>query len=244
MKTIRTRMQIRLGGKQEDISLDVPNKPSKSTVTLPLLRHIVQKAEITAIESASRDGKEITCSKGCAACCRQLIAIPPTEAMYIQKLIGRLSKPRQKIIRQRFKDTKEKIHSSGLLEHVMQLSGDTDLVTVALDYFRLQIPCPFLEQECCSIYAERPLACREYLVVNPPERCANPTRETIDMLSFPVKTSRLLTELDRLWYQDNKHNAVPLSLLLYWLECHPVKPAIKHSKDWFGDVLHALSNKD
>ena len=36
------------------------------------------------------------------------------------------------------------------------------------EYFQLGIPCPFLEEESCSIYHDRPITCREYLVTSPP----------------------------------------------------------------------------
>jgi hypothetical protein len=36
---------------------------------------------------------------------------------------------------------------------------------------RLNIACPFLMNKRCSIYAERPLACRNYVVLNDPAEC-------------------------------------------------------------------------
>ncbi|MEO8777051.1 MAG: YkgJ family cysteine cluster protein [Rhodanobacter sp.] len=32
---------------------------------------------------------------------------------------------------------------------------------LGIDYLRQGVACPFLEQESCSIYDERPLACRK-----------------------------------------------------------------------------------
>ena len=45
---------------------------------------------------------------------------------------------------------------------------------LGLKYFALGIPCPFLEEERCTIHEIRPLRCREYLVVSPAEHCAHP----------------------------------------------------------------------
>jgi Fe-S-cluster containining protein len=39
------------------------------------------------------------------------------------------------------------------------------------------MPCPFLEDESCSIHPDRPLVCREYLVTSPAELCAGPRRK-------------------------------------------------------------------
>ncbi len=41
-------------------------------------------------------------------------------------------------------------------------------------YFHLGIACPFLEDESCSIHADRPISCREYLVTSPAVNCADP----------------------------------------------------------------------
>ena len=38
-------------------------------------------------------------------------------------------------------------------------------------YFAAGIPCPFLEEERCGVYDERPVVCREYAVTSPPELC-------------------------------------------------------------------------
>jgi Fe-S-cluster containining protein len=63
---------------------------------------------------------------------------------------------------------------------------------LGLDYFRLGIPCPFLENESCSIYADRPLACREFLVTSPAENCRNPGPDNIAKVPLPAMLSETL----------------------------------------------------
>jgi Fe-S-cluster containining protein len=52
-------------------------------------------------------------------------------------------------------------------------------------YARLQMPCPLLEDDRCSIYTGRPLACREHLVTSAPELCRTPA-DGIERLTPPV----------------------------------------------------------
>ena len=47
------------------------------------------------------------------------------------------------------------------------------------------VPCPFLEDESCSIHPERPLVCREYLVTSPAALCAGPTQEGVTPVAVP-----------------------------------------------------------
>ena len=67
--------------------------------------------------------------------------------------------------------------------------------SLGLRYFALGIPCPFLEAESCSIYTERPLVCREFLVSSPPENCAAPTAETVQVIPVEPKVSTALAAL-------------------------------------------------
>ena len=91
-----------------------------------------------------------------------------------------------------------------------------------LEYWALKIACPFLENESCSIYKDRPIACREYLVVTDPKHCAEARPENVkgamimdydslpDAVSFPLfmclrqlsQTLRSDAEF-RNWFEDS-----------------------------------------
>ncbi|HEY4330425.1 MAG TPA: YkgJ family cysteine cluster protein, partial [Phycisphaerae bacterium] len=57
-------------------------------------------------------------------------------------------------------------------------------------YFDLRIACPFLENELCSIYTDRPLVCREYQVTSPVSHCQNLDVSDIDSVVPPGQISR------------------------------------------------------
>lgn len=240
MKTISTRITLKIGGRPQQLYISVPNRKTKAEVLLPFFRSVTQKAEDIAINEARQKGNTVSCSKGCDACCSQLIAITPIEAAYLTKLISRMSKARQKQIKDRFRDIQEQLESAGLRQQVMNITENTDLVSIGLKYFELKLPCPFLQDRCCSIYAERPLVCREYLVSNPAQNCQTPSKHSVQILEFPVKMSRVLSELDYQW-SGLPERVVPLSQLTIWLETnsHSIPP--RHSKDWVEDALKTLS---
>lgn len=63
---------------------------------------------------------------------------------------------------------------------------DDELEALGLEIFHLGSPCPFLEAESCSIYEDRPLSCREFLVTSDKHLCPNPTPSTIERVSIPA----------------------------------------------------------
>ena len=75
---------------------------------------------------------------------------------------------RRETVLKRFDEIVTRLRSSGLLARFDSVEYDPDNPdTFAQDYFKLQMPCPFLKEESCSIHKDRPLACREYNVTTP-----------------------------------------------------------------------------
>ena len=111
---------------------------------------------------------------------------------------------------------------------------------MGLDYFRLGLACPFLEDESCSIHEVRPIACREYLVTTPAEHCANPSAETVRCVPLPGKASEALRKTGEAagapW--------VPLSLALDWAEGHPETLPPRPGPAWVGEFIKHLTGRD
>ncbi|MCX8034406.1 MAG: YkgJ family cysteine cluster protein [Thermodesulfovibrio sp.] len=107
---------------------------------LPLLLNayaIMDEGVSKDIEKGKKAGKKLACSPGCSNCCKTHRDIPiyPIEIVGIYwYVIEKIGEP-----------LRSKIKSS-LIKHK---KGD---------------PCPFLINDICSIYAMRPLACRQFNV--------------------------------------------------------------------------------
>ena len=56
-----------------------------------------------------------------------------------------------------------------------------------LAWFQQGVPCPFLEEESCSIHPDRPLVCREYLVTSPPAACAVLGSGQVRQVAVPLR---------------------------------------------------------
>lgn len=116
-------------------------------------------------ERSRAAGKPISCRKGCGACCNQVVPVSPAEAFSLmdtlRELPPSLRNRRLARIRAIVRSLNRKAASGPSPWH------DPDA------YFALGEPCPFLVRGSCSIHAERPLACREQLVISDPRLCAS-----------------------------------------------------------------------
>ncbi len=190
---------------------------------LPVLQDLSNAMSDLAGQNASRLGVQLSCRAGCGACCRQAVPITPVEARVLAGLLDALPRERQKTLRERFRQAAARLEESGVAQAVRGLQQGNGTATaheVGLEYFALGIPCPFLEEERCTIHEIRPLRCREYLVSSPAEKCSHPgTREVVGILP-PVMLSRILGR----W--DTNGDAQPPELILLtmleeWVARHP-----------------------
>ena len=194
-----------------EMQMTVPAKPVKPQRMLPILQRMSNSFVDVSVQAVESEGKKISCKAGCGACCRQAVPISEVEVYQIAELVEAMPEPRRSVIKQRFADGVahfkkvgwfDKMNSFHAPSQVLPTKEDAKrAIGVAMEYFYEGVPCPFLEDESCSIHPDRPVACREYLVTSPAENCKNPTAETIrvlDLLIKPSKTVRKFANTGRL----------------------------------------------
>jgi Fe-S-cluster containining protein len=228
LESVNVELKISTGEWQLQATLSVPRGPRQARDLLPLTRslsHAVVQAENSAV---AESGRTISCRSGCGACCRQLVAISVIEAESLARLVAEMPAAKQAVIRARFAEAVRRLEEQGLLDS-RERHGDRALVAenrgsreaslqrLSQRYFKLQIPCPFLENESCSIYEDRPLVCREYHVTSPPERCEKLFEDAVDRVEMPIRIADVLTRtLHRL--TNTPAYSIPLVLSLEWAE--------------------------
>jgi len=210
---------------------------------LPLARSISDRIVLEMKGAVEAAGEQISCKKGCGACCRKLIPLSAVEARRIRDLVEASPEPRRTEIRARFADTERRLDQAGMLEYLKHpgVLQNQEYLDVCADYFQLGIACPFLEEESCSIYAERPIACREYLVTSPAENCAGIAGKAVIRVRLPLFVFNAVTQwnspdpdrVDRRW--------VPLPLAPQWAETHPDESLPKSGVDLFAEFLRHLT---
>jgi Fe-S-cluster containining protein len=227
------------------VKVTVPTGPTRLGQLLPLAQEFADAVVGSAAKGVEARGQTVSCKAGCGACCRQLVPIAEVEARHIRDLLRGLPEPRRTAIRTRFAEARERLEEVGLLERLQHPDGwsDGEGRSLGLRYFQQGIPCPFLEAEACSIYSDRPIACREYMVTSPAENCARPTAETVDCVKPPLKVWTAMARFDQVSPRARFIRWVPLILAPEWAEAHPDEPPPRPGPDLVRDFFDHVTGK-
>jgi Fe-S-cluster containining protein len=219
----RLTVDLGLPGGNVHVEMVVPMGEVPMERLLPALRTTAEAFVAYGAEMSVAAGKPVSCAKGCGACCRQLVPLAHAEARQLATLIEELPGPRRSVVKERFAEALRRIEAAGLLPSLMGQTGRLadEAVNLGLDYFRLGIACPFLEDESCSIYHDRPIACREYLVTSPAECCAAPTAETIDTVPLPTRVWAAVAREENGIPNSDPASCVPLVIAPAWAARNP-----------------------
>jgi Fe-S-cluster containining protein len=242
---ITTDLSVQGPGWQLQGRVTVPAGPTSLRLMLPVVQSLANGVVSVAVRRVEGQGGAISCKKGCGACCRQLVPVSAAEAHQLRDLVERLPEPRRSEVRARFAAARRRLEETGVLEHLErrgEWTGD-EPERVGLEYFRLGIACPFLDDESCSIHPERPVSCREYLVTTPAECCAQPTEETVRTVPLPARAWVALARCESGAPARGPVPWVPLVLALEWAESHPEPPPTRTGMEWLGTLLEQLTGQ-
>jgi Fe-S-cluster containining protein len=200
------KFSLRLGSRVLHHEATVPAAPASIQQLLPVLQNLTDH-----IVAVSKEGAAVSCKPGCGACCRQLVPISRSEARFLSNLVATLSTERRRTIEQRFHRAFRRLRELDLLDRVRNLQAQVR-TALGRDYFLAAIPCPFLENESCGIYPDRPLSCREYLVASPAANCADPVPGRVQVPAIPAEPSAALYRVE--------NGYLSLILALEWTASH------------------------
>lgn len=221
-REVTARVTLNLGGEAVEMSISVPDAMVDPVRMLPVFRAIAHGIVDTAVEQEVKAGREVSCKAGCGACCRQLVPVSELEARQLAELVAALPEPRQAEVRERFRAALRRLDVTGMLGKLRNPDRHPDYTHRALgiEYFQLGIPCPFLEEESCSIHPDRPISCREYLVTSPPKNCARPTADSVRQVTIAGKMSNAVIRLAQQRIGSRFIPYVPMILALEFAARH------------------------
>jgi len=204
-------------------TVPLPERPLRLSEVVPLALQIGGQVVAQTVRRAADEGRPVTCGPACGACCRQLAAISIPEAFAVMAALRHTAPDHRRRIEERFAGAAAVLQQHpGLLDRVHAPGADAAAANAtARDYFALQLPCPFLEDESCSIHRDRPSICREVNVVSPPALCRDPFANAVQSIRSPVHLSEILARLHAHLYQQPAPLLVPLSLAPTWVTDHP-----------------------
>lgn len=228
-----------------EANVHLPDGSLRPVELLPIVFSMTNAVVSLSESQAIEEGGTISCRAGCGACCRQLVPVSELEALHLAQVVAAMPPDRRDRVVQRFRDACERAAPAlESLDKLQDEAGVAELAKISDDYFGLGIPCPFLEDESCSIHPDRPSVCREYLVTSDPIHCARLDPLEVKRIPVPVKVSETL-----IYFRDGRGTpqptAMPLVSVLDWAAKHgddpqPSIPAV----ELFQNFLKEFAGKD
>jgi Fe-S-cluster containining protein len=224
-ETVTVEFAVGIGDGKFTASAVVPAGQTNLTQILP----VIQSLENSFIEGVTAQlgqaGRAVSCKAGCGACCRQMVPLSIFEAEALTAWIRTLPDARQQELAQRFHQALTKLAAAGLIDRMVNedwLAETQTARSMAIEYLYQRVPCPFLEEESCSIHPIRPLVCREYLVTSPPEHCFDPAAFQADPVRLPLHFARILNGIGA-EVENDARGWIPLVFLFAWMKAgaHP-----------------------
>lgn len=223
------RIRLKLPGRQVDVSHPAPSGPVQLEALLPFMYAVDDAAIAVAEGQARKGGAKVSCAKGCSACCRrQPVPVTPAEAGALAGHVKRLPSAQRLRVEQRFADAAAQLRSAGLFDIFMRdtpLDSPAQARDAATAYMTLGLACPFLQDDACSIHAQRPFVCRQYLVSSPPALCADPLQQPVAVLPMPMRPASAMLAVTP--HKSGKPSfTVPLVLALAYTERRADEPPL------------------
>ena len=237
-------IELMIRSQKVTVQATVPTGLASARQILPFARTLTEAAVRVAENDTAKAGAPVSCKKGCGACCRQPVPITQTEARVLADLVAVLPEPRRATVTARFADAVRRLDDAGLLAQLRERSdwADGERQKLGREYFELGVPCPFLDDESCSIHLERPLVCREFLVTSPAENCRTPFVGGVKRLELPMASAfRTFARAASQLPADAPVPWVPLVLALEWSAANPEPPPSRSGTDFLRDTFAMMT---
>ncbi len=224
------------------MNLTLPAKPVKARRLLPVINQLTGIFVDMGVAKAEKEGRTVSCQKGCSACCSQPVPIAEFEAYNLAEVVLRMPEPRRDEVIKKFDAAIAHFARIGWFEKFQKFTSlmEEGFSEVLLEYIREDVPCPFLLDGACSIYEDRPLVCREYLVTNPPENCANPNSENLSVVKIPIAPSQNLLKFGQV-EPFSALNIIPLILALRLAISNPENAPEKTGEEWMQEFFQSVT---
>jgi Fe-S-cluster containining protein len=214
---------VKVPGRRVKVAHAAPGGPARPDELLPFMYAVDDAVIAVGVAQQRAEGRTITCSKGCDACCRaQPVPVTPAETLALARRVQALPAARQARVRARFADGVARLQEARLFDTLMRDEPTTSpqqALTVTARYFSLGLACPFLEEGACSIHVDRPFVCRQYLVSSPATLCADPLTAPVAVVPMPLRPVGAMLKAATA-VAGRPQLTVPLMLALVYAERH------------------------
>ena len=204
---------ISLFGVQKHLSIQILDHLAGLSDLIPLAWALSDVIMSETINHARTLGKRTSCQQKCSACCGYLVPLAIPEVIRLFDEIQALPAQRSREMWGNSLSVAGRLLNNDACEVP---NGETTLENLGVWYSDKQVTCPFLENDLCTIYDQRPLACREYLVTTSPQCCRTDSEAVVEKLELPLSILECLGEVAA-DLEGTAVEGIMLPLILPWV---------------------------
>lgn len=244
------KINLAVNGIPIEMDFAAPSGPVKAHRMLPIFQGMANIFADIGSQAVESKGEKISCGPKCTACCFPPVPILELEVYQLSELVNSMPEPRRTEVKRRFSRAVAHFSEIGWLDKLNELSDRygkdsvenvaQELQTLGIEYYREGVPCPFLEDDLCSIHTERPLACREYLVTSPAVNCSLENGEPIVGVNLPVAMSKIVRHIARSGRMA-EFGFIPLIQALELSEKLPELFEEKKATEWLSEFFEKFA---
>jgi Fe-S-cluster containining protein len=211
-KTTHRKVELNLEIIDESVlfQIDVIPIMIKISEIVPLVRELSSKISDIIRTKLNEHGNSIPCHKGCSTCCGYLVPLSVPEAFRLREEVISMPENHRKAVLKSFLTSSKKI-----LDEKPEDLNLLSINQISEWYSSLELICPLLSDDICSIYDNRPAVCREYLVTG--IECKNTHEGNFHKIDWPVSIAEALGLLSAEFEQIDTES-IMLPLALPWAE--------------------------
>ncbi|MHC4258900.1 MAG: hypothetical protein ACYSTF_00595 [Planctomycetota bacterium] len=216
------------------VQIGARNRRATLSDIVPMARELTTIIGQVAREKAVSSGFTVPCRKGCAVCCHNLVCLSVPEALRLVEEVGKLPLGRRmrmvrscRLIAETILARLDPAYNYGKSTPVRVARYCSQLSNVLSWYFRRGLSCPFLDNDVCTIYRNRPIICREHMVIGFGSPCRADGMDQTFKMDLPISIPSILTELSSK-VQDMCQEPVVLPCVFDWYENYKGR----HKRTW------------
>lgn len=246
-KRNRVNVNFELNVAGDPLTHHAPVLDAKTTAVelIPAFQAFTNQVVEHSIKLTEREGKTISCKAGCGACCKQPVPVTLLEVEHIDRVVKKMPAQKQQDVRAVFAHHLKAVEDAGLLEKLKSISDlePEQRHQLAADYFKLGLECPFLENQSCGIYEDRPLECREFLVTSDPGYCAELDAKGIEHIDQQMHMASALRKLSIDSQNTDGRGWVLMIFALELAKSGRLRFRKKASKEWVKTYIQYAIDK-
>jgi Fe-S-cluster containining protein len=213
-------------------------------------RKMSSKIAIAHREMFTRKGQVIPCQKGCCSCCSSLIPMSVPEVFRMKEEFLEMPEEKSNRLLRHCIGTAEKILKKTekiKYQKTFAHEGKQKINQIDKWYSELGLVCPFLSGGgLCKIYEQRPLACREHIVVGTASSCHKQSKCKPNVAAMDVSVLETLGQLTS-ELEGSEIEAVILPFSFAWAQDNLARAERKWSAEKmvrrFAEILQEKAEK-